>query len=163
MRCSSSNPRRRAAARRGLTLLEVIISTAIFLLALVALIRLVDLGNERARDIREETEGLQKAQAKLASVLIGDIPVSTAANGGYDQDEDPSGSWTWSLTTEAGNVPNLYNVQITVQRQHSDGSATTVTLSQMVLDPQYRGTTVPTTSSGSSSSSSSSSSTTGGN
>jgi type II secretion system protein I len=157
MRCNSSGARRRASARRGLTLLEVILSTAIFTMALVAMVRLVTFGHERARDVRDQTDALQKARSKLAQVLTGEIPIDSSASGGFDSDEDPNGVWTWNLDTEAGAVANLYNVQITVQRSQPDGSTTSVTLSQMVLDPQYLGSTVPQSGSGSSSGS------TGGN
>ena len=152
--------RYRPRPRRGLTLLEVIVSTAIFLIALVALVQLVTLGHEFARNAREQTDALQKAQAKLALVVAGDpdYPVSTGGNGGYDTDEDPQGVWTWSIESEPTDLANLYTIHVTVQRQRSDGTGTSVTLSQMVLDPQYRGTTIP-----SSSSSSSSSSTSGSN
>jgi len=150
--------RYRPRLRRGLTLLEVIVSTAIFLIALVALVQLVTLGHEHARNAREQTDALQKAQAKLALVIAGDpdYPISTGGNGGYDTDEDPQGAWTWSIESEPSGIDDhLYNVHVTVQRQRSDGTGTSVTLSQMVLDPQYRGSTLPSSSSRSSSSSTS--------
>jgi type II secretion system protein I len=143
MRCSPSDARRRASARPGLTLLEVIISTAIFSIALVAILRLVELGHERARDVRDLTAGLQKAKTKLAQVITGEIAVSSGTSGNFDSDEDPTGAWTWTLDTEAGALTGLYNVQITVQRARADGTNITVTLSEMVLDPQYRGSTIP--------------------
>src|SRR5438874_1378399 len=71
--------RYRPRLRRGLTLLEVIVSTAIFLIALVALVQLVSIGHENGRNARDQTDALQKAQAKLALVIAGDpdYPIST--------------------------------------------------------------------------------------
>ncbi len=138
------------ASRPGLTLLEVIVSTAIFLMALVAIARLTILANTLARDAQFQTEALQLAQAKLAEVVSGVTPLQGQSNTAFDPSQVPSGQdgWTWSMDCTAGSVTNtsgqtmVWTVRITVQRPRPDGSSAQVTLTQMVLDPSVRGSTL---------------------
>jgi general secretion pathway protein I len=140
-----------AERRHGLTLLEVLVSLAIFLMALVALVRLVSLGNERALDTMQQTEGLRRCQSKLAEVIIGAVPLNSQSGVAFD--DDPSGLWTWSLDCQQGAVTNLWNVQVRCTRQRSANDTLEVSLSQMVLDPSVRGSTIPSSNTGSGSSS----------
>src|SRR5260370_28861378 len=57
--------------RAGMTLLEVLISLAIFMLSLVAIGRLVSLSSERAREVQLKAEGMLKCQSKLAEIVGG--------------------------------------------------------------------------------------------
>jgi len=52
--------------RRGLTLMEVIVSLAIFLLAFVGLHMLVNMSGERALDVQEQSEAAHRCQSKMA-------------------------------------------------------------------------------------------------
>src|SRR5437868_2461188 len=129
MRSRLTGPRK-GAERRGLTLLEVIVSLAIFLMALVALVRLVTMGHERALDVEQQSEGLRRCQSKLTEVLIGAVPLNSQAGVAFD--DDPN--WTWSLDCETqGTVTNLWNVQVRCTRKRGDDAYMEVTLSQMVL------------------------------
>ncbi len=160
-----------AARRSGLSLLEVLLSLAIFLLALVALGQLVSFGSERARDVQYLSIASVKAQSKMNEVIAGSLPMSGTGETTFDDDQD----WSWSLTADADATPSLFHVTVTVSRSRPDGSRFEFKLDQLVLDPTLRGNTdgsatgtddgTGTSSSGttgSSSSSSSSSSTTGG-
>jgi hypothetical protein len=137
-------------ARPALSLLEVIVALAIFLISLTAIGHLVSMGSERALDIEQQGEAAMLAQAKMAEVIWGVIPLSSLSDQSFNEAPD----YKWSLTAEQNsNVSNLWNVSVTITRERSDGTKIESTLSQMVLDPSIRGSSQDTVSISSSSSS----------
>jgi len=154
----------KAQTRKGITLLEVLVALAIFLLSLIAINQLVSLGADRARDVQLQSQGLQLCQSKLAEVVAGVVPIQTPQSNTLF-DEDPN--WQWSMDSDSNSsITGLYTVTVHVSRQRPDGSRFEVALSQMIMDPSLRGSTGTTTSSSTGTSSStqagSSSSTTSG-
>jgi type II secretion system protein I len=141
---ATRTPRR--AGRTGLTLLEVLVSAAIFFMALVGIATLIGLGSDLALATQHRTEALQLAQSKMSQVVLGAIDLKNSQqNAAIPPEETPNGAtgWTWSLDSSQADITQpaaLYNVKITVQRQRDDGSTITVTLSQLVIDPTQRGT-----------------------
>src|SRR4029077_4158954 len=57
--------------RPGLTLFEVVVALAIFLMALVPIGQLVNMGGERALDVAQQAQASLLCQAKLDSVKCG--------------------------------------------------------------------------------------------
>jgi type II secretion system protein I len=129
-----------SAGRHGLTLLEVLVSTAIFLMALVGIMQLISIGSNLAVETQRRTEALQMAQSKMSQVVLGSIPVGSAQSGDISKDETPNQTtgWSWDMASSQADIsnPNLYNVRITVK--HSSGVQ--VVLTQLILDPTQRGT-----------------------
>jgi type II secretion system protein I len=146
-------PRPRTA-RKGLSLLEVLVALTIFLLSLVAISRLVEMGGERALEARERVLAAQKCESKMNEVVAGVVPLQSQGDTPFDEDPD----WVWSLECDQGAVTNLWNVTVKVSRQQGQGKGTpvTVTLSQMLLDPSIRGNAYDAASGGSGSSTSTS-------
>jgi hypothetical protein len=66
--------------RRGLSLIEVLLSLTILLMSLVAIGQLVDIGSDRSMDARLHVRGTRLAQAKMAEVEAGVVSVSSGAN-----------------------------------------------------------------------------------
>jgi Tfp pilus assembly protein PilV len=129
-------PAHRSAGRSGLTILEVIVSLAIFLLALVGIGGLISFAGERALDVQYQTRALQIAQSKLAEVTAGAIPLSGSSDSAVEEDDN----YRWSLSAEQGSVQGLWNITVTVTRQGAGGKVQ-VALSQMILDPSVVGST----------------------
>lgn len=130
---------RMVPARSGLTLLEVIVAMAIFLISVIAILQLVLLGGERAMDVRLQTRTSMRCQAKLAEVMAGFTPLSSG--GGYtnfDEDFDKDLQWRMEATES---VPGLWDVKIWVKADLASGKTVESSLFQMVLDPSIRGTT----------------------
>ncbi|MGH3579156.1 MAG: type IV pilus modification PilV family protein [Mycobacterium sp.] len=150
--------RRGMAVRRpGLTLLEVLIALAIFLLSLGALLQLVSFAGQQALDAQHRGESARLAQSVLAEVVAGSVPLSGQGDTPFDEDPD----YTWSMTSDAASVSGLNTVTITVTFRGDTDTA--FSLSQMVLDPSLRGSTQDTvTISGTSSTSSGSGASSGG-
>jgi general secretion pathway protein I len=126
-----------AQTRSGLSLLEVLLSLAIFLLSLVALGQLVAFGSDRARDVQYLSIASVKAQSKMNEVIAGAVGMTGTGDAAFDDDSD----WSWALTTETDSPPGLFRVTVTVSRQRPDGSKFEFKLNQFVLDPTLRGNT----------------------
>ena len=120
----------RARKRAGLSLIEVLLALAIFLTALVAIARLVDMGADLELEARHQSRGTRLAQAKLAEVECGAIPLESSS-GTFDGDD---ANWSWTLTVQSYDIPNLYLVSVSVSREVK-GQTVTITLSQLMLDP----------------------------
>src|SRR5262245_50776701 len=85
----------RADYRRiGLTLLEVIVAMAIFLMALVPITRLISLGTEHALDVNHRSQASMLCQSKMDSVKAGVEPLN--ATGTVE-----IGTMTWNYTIES--------------------------------------------------------------
>jgi len=145
--------------RAGLSLLEVLVSLAIFLLALVALGEIVSFASDRALDVQQRSEALQICQSRLAEVQAGSIPLQSQDLTPCDEDDQ----YQWAVDIEAGAAAGLYTGTVRVTRERANRSQLEVALSQMVIDPTTLGSTqdMPGTQSATDVSSSSSSSSTG--
>jgi general secretion pathway protein I len=141
-----------AHKRPGLTLLEVILSLAIFLFALVAIGHLMTMGTERAADVRSITRATELCQWKLNEVIAGVVPLASQSDSPFDNEPD----YVWTLDCQQDSVANLWDVQVKVSRANKNGSSIEVVLQQMVLDPSARGSTADAAAATDSTSSSSS-------
>lgn len=139
----TGTPHNPSGPRPGMSLLEVLVALAIFLFSMVAIGRLVTASSERALEVRFQDEAVQICEAKLAEVSSGAIPLSSQDDTALDEDPD----WHWSLDVEQGSITNLWNVTVKASRAGADGqSRDYCTLSEMVLDPSQRGSSLDTVS-----------------
>lgn len=124
--------------RPALTLLEVIVSVAIFLFSLVAIGRLVTLGTEHAVGARQLSLATMLCQSKLAEIMTGAEPLNSSGFTPLADNPD----WQWRMECSESPETGLWKVQVWVQRQRSDGSTFEATLAQLVLDPLKRGSSL---------------------
>jgi type II secretory pathway pseudopilin PulG len=144
---------RAPAARPALTLMEVLVSLAIFLLSLAALTRLVTFAGERAQEAQYRSQATLHCLSQLAEVEAGSIALGSQGEQPVGDDPD----YEWSMDASQGQVAGLWNVTVTVSRKFEGGPPIKVSLSKLVLDPSAVGSTqdsVPVNSSANSSSSS---------
>src|SRR5262249_1690487 len=111
------------------------LSLMIFLFSIVAIGRLVSFATDQAFDIKGREA--QLCQSKLAEIVSGVTPLSSA-----EGDFDFAPEWHFSIDCEPSGYTNLWNVKVTVSRNHSDGSSAEAVLTQMVYDPTQRGSTL---------------------
>jgi len=138
-------------SRPGLTLLEVLVSLAIFLLSIGALSHLVNLSSQRAFAIRQHSQAARLCQSKMAEVMVGAVPLQSQKDASFDEDDD----WQWSLDCSQSSASTLlWTVTVTVKNKADGKDGIAETLTQMMLDPSQKGSTLDLTSSSSSSSSS---------
>jgi prepilin-type N-terminal cleavage/methylation domain-containing protein len=127
--------------RRGLSLLEVLLAMAIFLLGVTGLSQLIIMSSDRALEVKMQSQAVQMAQAKMAEIVSGVQPLN--AQSGMPFDEDPD--WTWSMdvtSVQSNGVSGLSQVTVHVSRNKSDGSKLDFTLTQYVMDPTLRGSSL---------------------
>jgi general secretion pathway protein I len=144
-----------------MTLVEVLIALAIFLLAMVVFGDMMVQNGQIALNIQRQNLATRLCRSKLQEVAAGVVPLTGQDDTPFDEEPD----YSWSLQAQNGAVDGLWNVTVHVTRRQTDGGeAIQCTLMQMMLDPSIEGSTQdavpvtvsdPTASSGSSSSSSS--------
>jgi type II secretion system protein I len=153
----------RFGARRGLSLLEVVVALAIFLFSVLAITHAVSLGSDRALDVQDQSNASMLCQRKLAELMIG---AESLGSSGYTAFQDQGwDGWQWKVDATQQDITGLWSVQVTVKYERDDGRAIEVQLAQMMLDPTIRGSNQdpPPTPTSSSSSSSANQSGSGGN
>jgi hypothetical protein len=121
--------------RRGLSLIEVILSLTILILAIVAINRLVDIGTDRANEARLYTRGTRLAQSKMAEVEAGLASVSSETDGQFDGED---AAWAFKVIPAPAGPPNLYTVTVRVSRD-VQGRQFEIVLTQMIFDPTLMG------------------------
>lgn len=127
---------RRNAPRRGLTLLEVLLSLTILVLALAAISQLVDIGTERGNDARAYTRGTRLAQSKMAEAEAGLIDLKGGGTEGQFDGDDAG--WSFKVSPEPAGPPNLYTVTVRVTTT-GQGRPVEVALTQVIFDPALIG------------------------
>ena len=127
--------------RTGLTLLEVIVSMAIFLISVTALYQLVLMGGERAMDIRLQTRTSMRCQAKLAELMIGAEPLNSSGTYATFPEEYDKGLQWKVEASESGDAKGLWHVKVWVKAELPTGRSIESQLCQLMLDPSIRGTT----------------------
>jgi type II secretion system protein I len=123
--------------RRGLSLLEVLVALAIFLMSMIVIGQLITLGGDRALDVQNRGLAAQLCQSKLAEVVAGVVPLESQPETPFEEDS----TWLWSLDCEPHAVPGLWSVTVHVTRQQAGPTRVGCSLSQVVLDPAQRGST----------------------
>jgi type II secretion system protein I len=147
--------------RDGLSLIEVLAALAIFLMALVALVHLINTASNFAFEAHHRSNAARICQSKMASLVAGAIPLQ-AQSEAADEDEP---EYRWSATVDSAGPSNLSTVTVRVSFGSDKDYPITATLTRMVLDPTVAGSTqdVPASSSSSSNTAGSGSSGTTGN
>ncbi len=129
----------RVPARRGLSLLEVLVAMAILVSSVAVIGQLVRQSNDMARSAKNRSLAALRCQSKMAEIISGAQPM-TVGQGNFEEDPD----WSWHLTTEQGPVQGLWLVTLTVGRDLPGGGRDEFSLKEMVLDPAARGSTADT-------------------
>jgi Tfp pilus assembly protein PilV len=148
----------RKLRRPGLSLMEVLVALTVFLIALIGLGKLAIIGSDRALETQDQIRAAQLCQSKMAELLVGAVSLNGQTDVPFDEDPD----WTWSLEADQGNVSGLWNVTLRVKHESAAGLKVECVMSQMILDPSLRGSTMDAALAAAANSSSSTSSTDSG-
>jgi general secretion pathway protein I len=128
--CSQLMPRSRR--REGLTLLEIILSLAIFFGALTVLSQLAWNGIQSGVQARLKTQAIIRCEAKLAEVLAGAETLQPKSRVAFP--DDPA--WTYSVTISETAYPDLLQLDVTVSHSGNSRLATSeFTLRRWMRDP----------------------------
>lgn len=101
------------SARRGLTLLEIVLSLVIFGGSMVALSQLASSGSRAAVQGRLKTQATIRCEAKLNEVLAGIEPMQSTSGVAFPDNS----SWTWSMVVTPSSHPELVQLDVSVSHQ----------------------------------------------
>ena len=99
--------------RSGLTLLEIVLSLAIFLGALAALSQLAWNGTRATVQARLKTQATIRCETKLNEVVAGIEPMQARQNVAFPDDSQ----WTWSQVVTPSSHPELVQLDVTVSHR----------------------------------------------
>ena len=112
--------------RTGLSLLEMIIATAIMLAAAVTLARLSFITRLHAQRAEDRAVAVQITDYQLQRLLLGELPLAPAERqpvletsaeiGGDSPEPHPWDDWEYSLEAQPTALSSLYEVRLTVYR-----------------------------------------------
>lgn len=126
-----------SSRRHGITLLEVVIALAIFLMSLVAIMQLVSFGSERSTDVKMQSRASMLCQRELNKRIAGVEPLSGNSTTLAADDS----AWQCDVEVSDADITGLKRVKVTVSRELEGGRVAEATLVQLVLDPSLRGST----------------------
>src|SRR4051794_887288 len=106
--------------RSGMTLLEVLVSLAIFLMAIVGVGALIGHSTNRAQEINDRSQAARICQSKMAEFQCGSLSLESVDEQAID-DDDSGLLWSAAVNEASSGVPNLFQVDITVFREFPDG------------------------------------------
>jgi len=124
--------------RHGLTLLEVLVATAIFLIAMGALLQLLFVANNASYEAKVLSQAAHLAQSKLAELRVGALGFQSVS----DQPLDDDPTFNWSLEVGQGPFPGTFQALVRVYRLRPNGTPIQVELSEYVLNPEQIGSTM---------------------
>ena len=122
------------AARRGLTLLEVVLAVGIFFASMAAFSQLIANGSRAAVTGQLESQAVLLCESRMAEVVAGAVPMQAVTGQPY---VDGDGEWQWGLQVGAGPYAGLLLLEVTVANVPVGGAPeVSVTLRRYVRDPQ---------------------------
>ena len=107
-------------ARRGFTLVEVLVALVIMGAALAMLSQGFAAGGLASYGAQNQTLAAIEAASKIAELEAGLLPLDIGQSGTLEA--QPDGSWTWEIATEPLTAPaGLYHVTVTIRWVESGG------------------------------------------
>ncbi len=126
-------------SRRGLTILEVIISIGIFLGSATIIAQLLGTGTQAAVDGRLKSQQALLAESKMSELASGVVELSSSSAQSFDDqgDIEVSPAYKWSAEIDEGGQGDLLSVSVTVEHTtDQDEVDFTFTLTRLMRDPQ---------------------------
>lgn len=124
----------RTRRRPGLTLLEVIVSMAIFLIAIAALMEMLVTSTQWANHSRSRNQAALYAQSKINEVRVGALTLDNRPEMPLDDDPD----FVWTMQIQPIMLEGLLQVTVRVQRA-STKPPVFVEMTQFIVDPAFQG------------------------
>ena len=124
----------RSCRRAGLSLLEVILATAILGGAMVIIGQLLNLGYRSAVEAKIRSDANILVDAKMSEVAAGVIDLSSVSSTVIDENPD----WTYSVDVQQSPQLGLLSVTVTVeQAQGISAEPISMSVVRFMPDPDY--------------------------
>ena len=123
--------RHRQSQRSGLSLLEVLLASVIFMMVLAGITILIRSAVDNALSAYRTNLGSSLARSKMAEIeaAVSDVDITTGGSGTFADQPD----WNWEVTSS--NVGNgCYQIDITVFTNADRSKRDQTRLTQMVFD-----------------------------
>jgi len=121
-----------AGHRSGLSLLEVILSTAIFLGALTAIMSVLQVGHRSRIEAVLTADGVLRCETIMSELIAGVRPL--ASSGSETFEDDPK--WFWTATVSDQGSTSLMKVDVTVEHKVNGTRTNAVwSLTRYIRDP----------------------------
>lgn len=125
--------RRPKTTHAGFSLLEVVLSLAIFFASLAILSQINWNATRAAVQAQLNAQALMRCEAKLQEVVAGAEVLADQQNIPFDDNAE----WTWSLQTAPTTFPELLAVKVTVSRTGSSSLGNvSLSLQRWMRDPE---------------------------
>lgn len=124
--------RRTNHSRKGLSLLEVLLSIALLGTALAIIFQLVSIGLRSAEQARLQTQGAILADTKMAEIASGVLGLDSASGGVIEEAPE----WSYAVLIEDSDQLGLLVVTLTVE-QNSVANPISMSVVRFMPDPEY--------------------------
>lgn len=117
--------------RRGLTLIEVLVATAIFLGSLTAVLGIINIGHESRLSARLEAEAVVRCESVMGEYVAGIRQMTAVSERFEDNDE-----WQLTTTIEDADGTSLLKIVVLVEHMAGDEANAYFQLTRYMRDPQ---------------------------
>ncbi|MCP4785439.1 MAG: hypothetical protein GY903_24735 [Fuerstiella sp.] len=129
----SSAARLSNAGRSGITLLEVLLATAIFMGSLTAILQVMRVGHDSRLSAKLDSEAALRCESKLSELISGISPLTSESNQPFEDSEN----WRYTITVEEGPGESLLLVSVRVEHVIAEQLPnSTFLLVRLMRDPQ---------------------------
>jgi len=119
--------------RPGLTLLEVIVSTAIFVGSLVGIMQVLNTGHKSRLESVLDSEAVLRCETVMGELLAGVHPMATSDEQAFSD----NGNWVWAATVTDQGGTSLLEVEVEVKHTIAGERVNSYfILNRYVRDPQ---------------------------
>lgn len=119
--------------RQGLSLLEILLSTAILVASLTAVMQVLNVGYSSRLSAVLDSEAILRCQSIMGEMVSGVRPLMSAGETAFDDNS----RWMWSATVSDQGNTSLLEVEVTVKHTiGGDRSNSSWSLKRYVRDPQ---------------------------
>lgn len=118
---------------QGLTLLEILLSTAILLGSLTAIMQVLNVGHNSRLSAVLNAEGVLRCESMMGELLAGVRPLASSSVEAFD--DNPN--WMWSASISDQGSTSLLRVEVVVEHSpNGDQVNSSHALIRYVRDPQ---------------------------
>lgn len=103
------------SVRRGLSLLEVLISVAVFMGAMTAIMFALNVGQRAEVSARLQSEAVLRCESVMGEIVAGVSEAVSSDDNVFSDDE--TGTWYWSADVTAGGASGLLQVTVVVEHR----------------------------------------------
>lgn len=125
----------RQQTRHGFSLLEIVLSVAVFMLGFAGVVTALELGKRSEVGARLQSEAVLRCEAVMGEILSGVSEAASSAGNRFDDDE--TGNWQWSANVTDAGTTNLLQVTVIVEHVPGGGEPNaSFSLVRYMRDPQ---------------------------